>query len=271
MSDKGETLRSDQRRVRTAAVTVLISGAWLLQACSMADDDLATPAAAARDTAEAGSTGDDRGGGATGASRTDGDRTAPDGDTAAPADPGVQPTDTPVGERVGELAERYNGLRSELAGLRETFRARNDAGREAIQDYRPLLSEIRSRLQLGTTPGNPELVTAWNEAQQQVGTVTQSADQLAALRQRLDTQAGRLDTFLNDVADAFTLSGGLERDHEDLARLQDAGRQMLAAMTSLDQKLETAIKSRRRFVEIARADLRTLARGIQGDVAQRAQ
>src|SRR5262245_43327501 len=97
----------------------------------------------------------------------DGSVTVPPLDNSQPD----QPTGTAVGQKVTEL-------KSDLARLQDTLKQQT-AHQQALHGdieqnaaaYQAITGAIAGKLQVGTTPGNPGIVQAWQQAQQNLNAV----------------------------------------------------------------------------------------------------
>ena len=80
-----------------------------------------------------------------------------------PADTG--PTGTFVGGKITQFRGDLSSIQNAVSSHNNDFLRFKDLVDEQTSVYQGLSSAIRSRLQIGTTPGNPVLVGQWNDAQ----------------------------------------------------------------------------------------------------------
>src|SRR6202041_805838 len=84
--------------------------------------------------------------------------------TATPTDVRAVPvqagtdTGTPVGQKVQGLRTDLQGIENELTADTQKFDALKGAAAQSAATYHESAAHIGLRLQVGTTPGNPELV-----------------------------------------------------------------------------------------------------------------
>src|SRR3546814_20575226 len=80
---------------------------------------------------------------------------------------------------------------------------------------------MNARLQVGTTPGNPELVAQWNQAQSELQQVGASIAALNTLASQVSGTASLSAFLLESTSTTFELRGAVEEDHRQPAVLGD--------------------------------------------------
>jgi len=81
---------------------------------------------------------------------------------------------------------------------------------------------IESRLQAGTTAGNPDLVAEWQRAQARLSSLDEAFAKLSQLSARLADSAGLADYLANSFHAAMNLPGATDADHQQLVALEAA-------------------------------------------------
>lgn len=170
---------------------------------------------------------------------------------------------TAVGERItqmdrdlGTLTGQLNDLKSRLASIRS-----NSAS--SATSYHTHKASITSRLQLGTTPGNPILVEQWNQAQASLATVEQTIPSLSTLHSDAADQAAFGKFLLSTVQATFGLSGAVEEDHARLRVLEDSVHQSLVDLDRILTDVTQEINRHNLYVSAERGNMTTLAEGIK--------
>lgn len=180
---------------------------------------------------------------------------------AAPTPTAYQGT-TVVGQRVNQFRGEYEALRGAV-GVRnqqsDNLRAQAITNANA---YNATVGAIRSRLQIGTTPGNPELLAQWQYAQEQLSASEGDLLALNQLSAQVSTDAGTAGYLLDNVRAAYTLSGAVDEDHRQLRVLEDDLSQTNIGMDRLLQSLNRDISRQQQFVAGERSSLVDLAGGI---------
>lgn len=172
-------------------------------------------------------------------------------------------TGTSVGAKVESLREELRGLQGTMVsqtGRVNTARARATAN---SRDYHETKGAITSRLQRGTTPGNPELVTQWNSAQAELDAISADINTMSGLSTEIATNASTANYLLEATQATFSLSGAIEEDHRQLRILQDETRQTTVLIERLLTELRDDIARQTTYVANERSSLTTLANAIK--------
>lgn len=180
----------------------------------------------------------------------------------APPTPGAD-TGTLVGKKVGELRaelQRLQGLVSQHNGQLQQLRARivQDA-----QRYHATLANMNSRLQVGTTPGNPILVQQFNSAQADLERLNNDIAEVNKLASSIGDDAA-LSGFLGEATKAaFTLSGAVDEDHRQLAILEDEVNRTAVLIDRLLKEVTDDTRRQTNYVATERSNLNLIASGIK--------
>jgi len=179
-----------------------------------------------------------------------------------PPEPG-RPTGTFVGQKVQQL-------RQDLVRLQDSIRTHNSSLQQVrgqtiqnAQTYHTSVGFIESRLQVGTTPGNPTLIDAWNRAQGELEAVNADISKMNDLANRVSSDAALSTYLLESVRAAYGLSGAVEEDHIQLAVLEDDTNQTVVLIERLLTELSDDIRRQSAYVAAERSDLGTLAIAIK--------
>ena len=183
------------------------------------------------------------------------------GITVAAIEPGSD-TGTPVGQTVVRLRGELSTLRDKVAADAQQFGALKNTSLQDVTTYQEAKSHIIIRLQVGTTKGNPELVTSWNTAQSALDTLTANINAFAALGTDLTTDAGRAHTERDSINDAFNMAGGVDDDHRQLTVLQQEASQLVGVLDGLQSDATRSIQRQTAFVANERGGLTALRSDI---------
>lgn len=174
-----------------------------------------------------------------------------------------QSTGTFVGNKVSQLRDDLSRLQasinaenSDLQGVRQQTIAN-------AQGYHGRVAAMRSRLQLGTTPGNPVLVGEWNNAQVELEKVNTDIGRMNALSNRVAADAAMSTYLLEATRAAFGLSGAIDEDHRQLEVLEDDVNRTVVLIDRLLTELSDDIRRQSNYVANERNDLNTLALAIK--------
>jgi hypothetical protein len=131
-----------------------------------------------------------------------------------------------------------------------------------VNAYHARVGAIRSRLQMGSTPGNPELLAEWSQAQTQLTQIDADIATLNQLSAQVSGDAGTSSYLLENIRAAYTLSGALEEDHRQLRMLEDEVNQNAIIIDRALQSLNNEINRQAEYVTSERTALVQLAADI---------
>jgi hypothetical protein len=233
---------------------VFIGAALFLSGCTFADDSLFPTL-----------TGGDPSGGA--AARTSSSSSAqPALGTTNFAPPGVtegRDTGTFVGQKATELRNELRRLQTDVSKNNTDLQGVRAKTVSDSQRYHGTVAGINSRLQVGTTPGNPILVDSFNQA---LGQLDQIGDDITRMNV-LTTQVTADSTLANFLAEntraALRLSGAVDEDHRQLAILQDEVDRTVVLIDRLLKELTDDIQRQTTYVSTERANLNTMSAAIK--------
>ena len=181
--------------------------------------------------------------------------------------PGVTPgasTGTYVGKKVKEL-------RGELTRLQESISQHNGSLQQLrariVQDaqrYHATVASINTRLQVGTTPGNPILVQQFNSAGTDLEKISTDTSELNRLATAVSS-ASTMSAFLSESTRAtLNVSGAVDEDHKQLAILEDEVNRTVVLIERLLKELADDVRRQTNYVATERSNLNLLSAGIKG-------
>jgi hypothetical protein len=130
------------------------------------------------------------------------------------------------------------------------------------QSYSSLVSAMTARLRTGTTPGNPELVDQWNEAQARLDAITVSVGQLNSLASQVTTQASVAGYLIDNVRATYSVGGAVEEDHRQLRSIESDASRSSHDVDRLIGDLNAEISRENGFLARERSNLAALSYGI---------
>jgi len=179
---------------------------------------------------------------------------------------GVTPgasTGTFVGTKVEEL-------RNELIRLQNSIGAQNDELQRLrtslvsnSQQYHGTIAAVNSRLQVGTTPGNPILVQQFKSAQVDLDRIADEINRMNELAAAVSNNS-TLSSYLSESARAaFTVSGAVDEDHRQLAILEDEVNRTAVLIDRLLKELSADVRRQTNYVTTERSNLNLISAGIK--------
>jgi len=174
-----------------------------------------------------------------------------------------QDTGTFVGRKVAELRSELQRLQDQVSAHNEQLQAQRAEMVANAQNYHNTVASVNSRLQVGTTPGNPILVQQFNSAQTSLDNLNVG---IAAMN-KLATSVAGMSTMSAYLAEstraAFGVSGAVDEDHRQLTILEDEVDQTVVLIERLLKESTDDIRRQSSYVASERSNLNTLAAGIK--------
>lgn len=131
------------------------------------------------------------------------------------------PTGTFVGGKISQFRADLSSIQSAISSHNNDYLRFKDLVDEQTTIYQGLSSAIRSRLQIGTTPGNPILVGQWNDAQRALEDIQNNVNNLQIVNNRVTADSALIGHLQNAISSSFFISGAIDEDHDQLKVLRD--------------------------------------------------
>jgi hypothetical protein len=173
------------------------------------------------------------------------------------------PTGTAVGQQIQQVRTSLIGLQNRIRASGERLAQLRAVGANAAANYSAAKSTITSRLQLGTTRGNPELVAQWNSAQDSLDQVSSNINALNSLGTDVSADAAQANFTLNTIRGMYNVSGAVDEDHRQLSVLEDETSQSIVVLDRLLTTVTRDIQRATNYVANERASLTMLANAIK--------
>jgi hypothetical protein len=122
---------------------------------------------------------------------------------------------------------------------------------------------ITTRLQVGTTKGNPELVSQWNAAQTSLDALSANINQLNALGTDVANDSSSAHFALDQLSATFNVSGAVDEDHRQLSLLEDETSQTIVLVDRLLKEVSDDTQRQTAYVGSERGNLTVLASAIK--------
>lgn len=180
--------------------------------------------------------------------------------------PGVTPFST-TGTFVGQKTQQ---MRGELQQLQLRLNARNRqlqqirvSTTQNSQRYHGTMAAINTRLQLGTTPGNPVLINQWNQAQAELDRIAIDIAAMNSLANEVAADSSMSAFLLESARATYGLSGAIDEDHRQLAILEDETNRTVVLIDRLLNELSEDVSRQTTYLSNERGNLTTLSLAIK--------
>ena len=245
---------------------IWVSAIVFLSGCSFSADSL-LPALTGQDPTEPDSSAQKK------QSPQSGLKPAPGINRAAPPAPaqlletavstGNDASGTFIGSKVVELRRELQRLQNNVSKNNSNLQQLRASSVQSAEGYQRAVADVNSRLQVGTTPGNPVLVQKFNTA---LGLLNSISEDIGAMNQLTSqvTADSTLAAFLSEnTRAAFRVSGAMDEDHQKLAMLEDEVNRTVVLVERVLKELSEDIQRHTNFVAIERSNLNTLSASIK--------
>jgi len=180
----------------------------------------------------------------------------------APANNGVD-SGTFVGSKVGELRKELRRLQINVSRNNSNLQQLRANSVQSAESYQRAVAVVNSRLQVGTTPGNPVLVQRFNTALSLLNSISEDIGSMNKLTSQV-TSDSTLAAFLSEnTRAAFRVSGAMDEDHQKLAMLEDEVNRTVVLVERVLKELSEDIQRHTNFVATERSNLNTLSESIK--------
>jgi hypothetical protein len=182
--------------------------------------------------------------------------------TPVTIDPGSD-TGTQVNKTVQTLRSQISGIETKLAAIAQRLSDLRNNGAAAAGAYQESKARITTRLQVGTTKGNPELVSEWNSAQTSLDSLSANINQLNALGTDVTGDSSGAHFALDQISATFNVSGAVDEDHRQLSLLEDETNQTIVLIDRLLKEVSDNVQRQTAYVANERSNLTVLSSAIK--------
>ncbi len=131
------------------------------------------------------------------------------------------PTKTVVGSKVAETKKMLQDLQARIEPVVQNTRQEYENIILEANQYHKIIGNIEAKLQLGTTPANPQLVALRSEASQQLSQITHTLGGLGDLSQEFRNFSQQTQAINSQVQQTLVLPGAIDEDHAQLILIRE--------------------------------------------------
>ena len=149
-------------------------------------------------------------------------------------------TGTFVGQRVTAFRQELNLIsQAQKSNERELEKINTNISNNANL-YQKTVSNVETKLQAGTTPGNPNMYAMLQQAQGNVQTMFANANALENLSAKTSDTLTSVTYLENAISAAFSISGAVDEDHKQLRELQNEAMTIAQKAAALNENVSGA-------------------------------
>ncbi|MGH6719676.1 MAG: DUF4864 domain-containing protein [Alphaproteobacteria bacterium] len=174
----------------------------------------------------------------------------------------VGSTGTAVGAKIAAMTGELWWLKQAIERNAGTLRGVAAESEAKAQRYYATFAAITARLQVGTTPGNPVLVSQWNTAQSELDGIAVDIGRLNSIANTVAADAGMTSYLQDSIRATYRLSGAIDEDHRQLRALEDEVDRTIVAIDRLLGDANSSIARQTAYVNTERRNLSQLALAV---------
>lgn len=178
-----------------------------------------------------------------------------------------QPTGTFVGQKVQQMRAELQQLQQAVSQRSQQVQAVRGSATTNSQRYHGTVAAINTRLQMGTTPGNPILVNQWNQAQADLDRMATDVAAMNSLSNEVAADSAMATYLLQATKSTYSISGAIDEDHRQLAVLEDETSKTVVQIDRLLGELSEDVARQTAYVGTERGNLTTVATAIKSGEA----
>lgn len=174
-----------------------------------------------------------------------------------------QPTGTMVGKKVVELGQELERLRGTIAEHNGVVQRIRDETEQNSRRYHATVAAINTRLQVGTTPGNPVLVQQWNRAQTELNHIADNINQMNTVAGKVSSDSAMAAYLLETTRATYGISGAVDEDHRQLAIVEDELNRTVVLIDRLLNEVTADADRQSNYLARERKNLTTLSLAVK--------
>lgn len=171
-----------------------------------------------------------------------------------------EPIEIEEGSKTGTfVGQKVISFRNELSQLQSSIKKHNEELQKVrasvinnAMQYHKTIGTIEAKLQVGTTPGNPNMYILLQNAQNNIQTMNINTDTLNQLSARVASDAAMTTYLLDSIRAAYGVSGAIDEDHRQLRILENETNQTSILINSLLSEVNADISRQQQYIESAR-------------------
>ncbi len=171
-------------------------------------------------------------------------------------------TGTAVGEKVVELKNMMQNAGRRASSSIQSIRNQYEKAIIEVNQYHCIVGEIEAKLQLGTTPSNPQLIELRNRALQQLDEISGTISTMDSLASEFSKNSEQVQVLASHVESSLRMPGAVDEDHAHLILMSDELSTMNAAISQSLDILNANTQRQSEWLTLERIHLANLSSAI---------
>ena len=168
-----------------------------------------------------------------------------------------------VSKKVAAIETKLQQIQENIRKNTEVFRELKNKNAEESRQYYEYVARIHARLQIGTTPGNPELTEMWKQASALLTGSDKNMSETAKLSSEIIRTKNELNSLLDTIGETYLIPGAMEIDHENLKTLEDQANQTVVSLNRLSSDVSAQIARQQQYFSSESQNINMLGTDIQ--------
>ncbi len=177
------------------------------------------------------------------------------------------PSGTFVGQKIGPLNEDLSAVDEAFVVHRDNYEEVKSRVYGASTEFYGTVAAINTKLQLGTTPGNPVLVRQYDQAQTELDNIEEYMREINLLNQKVNADAGVVALLKSTLNKTLRLAGAIDQDHRQLELLEDDTEKLEIDIARLINEITEEISRQAGFAKIENQNMLVMAVAIRNGEA----
>ena len=177
------------------------------------------------------------------------------------------PSGTFVGQKIDPLREDFLAVVEAFSTHRDSYEEVKSRVYGASTEFYGTVAAINTKLQLGTTPGNPVLVRQYDQAQSELDNIEEYLREINLLNQKVNADAGVVALLKSTLNKVLRLAGAIDQDHRQLELLEDDTEKLEIDIGRLINEITEEISRQAGFAKIENQNMLVMAVAIRNGEA----
>ncbi|MBD5405928.1 hypothetical protein HDR59_05270 [bacterium] len=165
--------------------------------------------------------------------------------------------------KIANFKSEQEQLKALVDSRKTTLQEMRNETNTAVSDYRSAVSQINSKLQLGTTPGNPELMDEWKDARAKLEKINNIAFDIKRLVADVESDQSMVDYMVGSIQASYKIRGATEDDHKQLKAIEEEAKQIGSNISIFARQLNQEAERQQAYVDNEKYSLNDVALNIK--------
>jgi hypothetical protein len=168
-----------------------------------------------------------------------------------------------VKNKIASFRAEQDGIRKVVDGRKEMLVSMRNETNAAVTDYRNAVAQINSKLQLGTTPGNPELMDEWRAARGKLEKVSNLAFDIKRLTADIESDQSMIEYMVGSIQASYKIRGATEDEHKQLRALEDEAKSIGSSISAFARQVSQEADRQQSYADNEKYALNDVALNIK--------